>query len=169
MKQTKPPKQPKLVLPDLSQKQVLNLIEAADTVRDKAIIALFFESGLRLSEPANIKRRDIDWDSKTIAVLGKGQKEALAPLGPLSERYLKEWIVDFNPNGHTIWGLNEYGITSMLTKLSEKTGIKCNPHTFRRTFACLLRKAGVDTLTIRDLGRWESVSMVERYTRSITF
>jgi len=38
-----------------------------------------------------------------------------------------------------------------------------------RTFACLLRKAGVDVLTIKDLGRWESLEMVQRYTRSVTF
>jgi len=43
------------------------------------------------------------------------------------------------------------------------------PHTSRRTFACLLRKAGVDTMAIEDLGRWESLEMVQRYTRSVTF
>jgi integrase len=42
-------------------------------------------------------------------------------------------------------------------------------HTFRRTFACLLRKVGVDIMTIKDLGRWESLEMVQRYTRSVTF
>ena len=41
--------------------------------------------------------------------------------------------------------------------------------TIRRTFACLLRKAGVDMLTIKDLGRWESLEMVQRYTRSVNF
>jgi integrase len=49
------------------------------------------------------------------------------------------------------------------------TNLYCNPHTFRRTFACLLRKAGVDTMTIKDLGRWESLEMVQRYTRSVNF
>ena len=49
------------------------------------------------------------------------------------------------------------------------TGLACNPHTFRRTFACLLRKAGLDSLTIKDLGRWESLEMVQRYTRTVTF
>jgi integrase len=57
----------------------------------------------------------------------------------------------------------------MLQVLSSETGLPCNPHTFRRTFACLLRKAGVDTMTIKDLGRWESLEMVQRYTRSVTF
>jgi len=43
----------------------------------------------------------------------------------------------------------------MLRRLEQSTGLPCNPHTFRRTFACLLRKAGVDTMTIKDLGRRE--------------
>jgi integrase len=65
--------------------------------------------------------------------------------------------------------LNYWGIAQMLKRLERQTGLKCSPHTFRRTFAVLLRKAGVDTMTIRDLGRWESVQMVERYTRSFGF
>ena len=57
----------------------------------------------------------------------------------------------------------------MLRRLEVATGITCNPHVFRRTFASLLRKAGVDTMTIKDLGRWESLEMVQRYTRLVTF
>ncbi|MFC1944940.1 hypothetical protein ACFLX5_05645 [Chloroflexota bacterium] len=43
----------------------------------------------------------------------------------------------------------------MLMRLEEATGLTCNPHTFRRTFACLLRKAEVHAMTIKDLGGWE--------------
>jgi integrase len=57
----------------------------------------------------------------------------------------------------------------MLRRLGSCTGLPCNPHTFRRTFACLLRKAKLDVMTIKDLGRWESLEMVQRYTRSVTF
>jgi len=57
----------------------------------------------------------------------------------------------------------------MLNDLEKETDLHCNPHTFRISFACLLRKAGVDTMTIKDLRRWESLEMVQRYTRSITF
>jgi hypothetical protein len=39
----------------------------------------------------------------------------------------------------------------------------------RRTFACLLAKKGIDSLHIMRLGRWESIQMVERYTRSVRF
>ena len=155
-------------MPSLTGEQVALLIQEANNIRDKAIIALFTESGLRLSELKNVKTQDIDWQNRTIRVLGKGRKEAYAPFGELSERYLKEWLAQYKPNDN-IWGINEWGITSMLRRLEAATSLPCNPHTFRRTFACLLRKAGVDTMTIKDLGRWESLEMVQRYTRSVSF
>jgi len=158
----------KPILPSLSVDNVYELIEQADNLRDKAIIALFTESGLRLSELTNIKPNDIDWQHRIMKVLGKGRKEAYAPFGELSAGYLQEWLAQYKPDGN-IWGLNQWGITSMLLRLQKKTGLPCNPHTFRRTFACLLRKAGVDTMTIKDLGRWENLEMVQRYTRSVTF
>ncbi len=162
------PKPPKLILPSLTTEQVRILIEATDSIRDKAIVSLLTESGLRLSELANVRVSDIDWQSRTVKTLGKGQKEALAPFGDLSERYLKEWLAQYEPC-EGVWDLNRWGIVSMLNRLEKRTGLPCNPHTFRRTFACLLRKAGVDTMTIKDLGRWESLEMVQRYTRSVTF
>jgi len=164
----KAPRLAKLILPSLEPSQILTLIKKAHNVRDKAIIALLPESGLRLSELANIEPEDIDWQNRIIKVLGKGRKEAYAPFGELSAKYLREWLNQYQPDGN-IWGLNQWGIISMLRRLEAETGITCNPHTFRRTFACLLRKAGVDTTTIKDLGRWESLEMVQRYTRSVTF
>lgn len=132
------------------------LIGRANLIRNKAIITLFTESGLRLTELENVKLEDIDWQSRIIKVLGKWEKEAYAPFGGLSEKYLTEWLAQYRTDGN-IWGMNKWGITSMLRRLEKETGLPCNPHTFRRTFACLLRKAGVDTMTIKDLGRWESL------------
>ena len=169
MKTMKAPRLPRLILPSLSIEQVRYLIDYVDSIRDKAIIALFTESGLRLTELCGIRSFDIHWDESTVRVMGKGQKEALAPFGALTERYLKLWLSEYKPDGSNIWGINKWGITAMLRRLEIRTGITCNPHTFRRTFACLLRKAGLDTMTIKDLGRWESIEMVQRYTRSITF
>jgi len=168
MRNTKAPKLPQLLLPSLTREQVLMLIEGAGDLRNKAIIALAVESGLRIAELANVRPECIDWANKTIKVLGKGNREAHAPFGNLSEQYLGAWLDKYKPYGN-IWGITKDGIQTMLRRLQGKTGLPCNPHTFRRTFACLLRKAGVDTMTIKDLGRWESLEMVQRYTRSITF
>ncbi len=158
----------KPIFPSLTRDQVIQLIERASTIRDKAIIAFFTESGLRLSELVSIRPENINWELRTVQIVGKGRKEAYAPFGELTEKYLKSWLKQHQPNGN-LWGLNQWGIASMLRRLETATGLSCNPHTFRRTFACLLRKAGLDILTIKDLGRWESLEMVQRYTRSVSF
>jgi integrase/recombinase XerC/integrase/recombinase XerD len=162
------PKLPKMFLPSLTKEQVLLLLVNVNNSRDKAIISMLTESGLRISELASINRSDINWGSKIVRVLGKGKKEAYAPFGELTEKHLNDWLDVYTPDGN-IWGLTKNSIQTMLQRLQEKTGLPCNPHTFRRTFACLLRKAGVDTMTIKDLGRWESLEMVQRYTRSVSF
>jgi len=54
-------------------------------------------------------------------------------------------------------------------RLKVKTGLPCNAHTFRGTFALILAKRGVDGLHIMRPGGWESMAMVERYARSIKF
>ena len=85
--------------------------------------------------------------------MDKGNKEALAPFGEQTERYLKAWLSEFHANGSNIWGVNRWQIVVIMRNLKARTGLPCKPHTFRRTFARLLRKAGVDTVTIKDLGR----------------
>jgi integrase len=184
VKYLKGPKLEKLILPSLSKEQVNDLLEILDNVRDRAIIAMFTESGLRLSELVNVCHTHIDWDNESIRIFGKGRKESLAPLGKLTQKYLEELSRTDNfeetsvdntrqlPDDisrRNIWHMNKWGVVSMLRRLEKKSGYPCNAHVFRRTFACLLRKAGVDVMTIKDLGRWESLEMVQRYTRTVTF
>jgi len=95
MKHIKAPKLSKLILPSLTRDEVLKLLEATKCVRDKAIISLFTESGLRLSELASIQPDNINWTNRTIRVIGKGRKEAVAPFGPLTESYLRAWLGEY--------------------------------------------------------------------------
>ena len=158
----------KPIMPALDETQVKYVMELINNIRDKAIVALFVESGLRLSELTNIKSEDINWAGHCIKVLGKGRKTAFAPFGDMAEKYLKVWFSEYTPTDN-IWGMTKHGIAIMLQRLEKRAGMPCNPHTFRRTFAVLLRKSGIDTMTIKELGRWESLEMVQRYTRSFSF
>ncbi len=162
------PKVEKMILPSLTPEQLDYLIEQVDTIRDKAIISLFADSGLRLSELANINLYNIDWQYRLIKARCKGGKEGLAPFGQRTEKLLKEWLLQY-PTKDRLWDISGWGICWMLRKLAAKTGLPCNAHTFRRTFASILAKRGVDSLHIMRLGRWESIQMVERYTRSVRF
>jgi site-specific recombinase XerD len=143
------------------------LIEQAGNIRDKAIIGLFADSGIRLNELVNIKPDDIDWESRTVVIMGKGNKQRKALFTERTASMLKQLNMD-NTNGN-IWGLTRRGIMIMLYRLHKQTGLPCNPHTFRRTFASNLHRHGLDIEHIMRLGGWESLDMVLRYTRSVKF
>jgi len=162
------PKVGKRILPSLTPEQLDYLIDQVECNRDKAIISLFADSGLRLSELANVNRHNIDWQHRLIKVICKGNKEGYAPFGSRTEKLLREWLAQC-PASNKLWDISEWGISWMLRKLAAKTSLPCNAHTFRRTFASILAKRGIDSLHIMRLGRWESIQMVERYTRSVQF
>jgi site-specific recombinase XerD len=162
------PKLDRKILPSLTTQQLDYLIEQAYCLRDKAIISLFADSGLRLRELASIELDNIDWSNRLIKVKCKGNKEGLAVFGKRTEALLKQWLSTYESNGK-LWDLKPWGISIMLQRLKERTGLPCNPHTFRRTFATILAKRGVDCLHIMRLGRWASLQMVQHYTRSVQF
>ncbi len=83
-------------------------------------------------------------------------------------KLLKEWLSIHDNNG-TIWDIDYRGIQCMLKRLEKKTSLKCNPHTFRRTFASNLHRAGMDIGHIMRLGGWSTLDMVLTYTRSVKF
>jgi site-specific recombinase XerD len=160
----------KKLLPSVNEDQLENLLKHLDILRDKALVSLLFDSGMRLNELSNIKKDDIDWNTHTITVIGKGNKQRKAPFNSnRSAKLLRKWLSQHNPNGGNIWGINRWGIQTMLRRLGQDTGINCSPHSFRRGFACNLHRRGLSTLDIMHLGGWEDLSMVMRYTKSITF
>jgi site-specific recombinase XerD len=157
------PKETKAILPSLTREQVEYLIAQADNLRDKTIIALLSDSGMRLKEIGNIKVSDIDWESMTITIWDKGNKQRRAPFtarsGDLLMQYLSDAGSDSNGYGN-IWKLKPRSIQCMLGRLSKKTGITSSTHEFRRGFASDLHRAGLDVEHIMRLGGWESLDMV---------
>jgi len=162
------PRPTRQILPSLTTVQVDTLLEQASNLRDKSIISLFVDSGMRLNELSKINTSNIDSTTYTITIWGKGNKQRKAPFTERTSRLLRELIASSNGNG-TIWGIEPRGIQIMLTRLQKRTGLPCNPHTFRRTFASNLHCAGIDIEHIMRLGGWESLDMVVRYTRSVKF
>ncbi|MDM8000673.1 MAG: tyrosine-type recombinase/integrase [Dehalococcoidia bacterium] len=163
-----PPKVGKRIMSSITEQQCETLINTAGNLRDKAIISLLFDSGMRLSELASVKTEDIHWDTQTISVIGKGNKQRRAPFTATSAQLLRAYLASNHKQG-TIWGIDGPAIAKMLKVLGKQNGIKCNPHAFRRGFACRLHRKGLSTLDIMHLGGWEDLSMVQRYTRAITF
>ena len=158
----------KRLLPAITEEQLEVLLSQTNSLRYKCILSLMFDSGLRVSEVCGIKPNGIDWSNNTLKVVVKGNREAKAAFTARTATLLKDYL---SSNGHnpTVFDIKPSGIQTTLKRLSKATGIPCNPHSFRRGFACSLHRRGLSTLDIMHLGRWKSLPMVERYTRSITF
>jgi site-specific recombinase XerD len=136
------PKRARKLLSSLNEEQLESLLMRLDKPRDRALVSLLFDSGMRLNELCGIKQDDIDWQTYTIIIIGKGNKQRKAPFANRSARLLRLWLSQYNPNGNNIWGMNRWGIQTMLRRLGKEIGIKCNPHSFRRGFACNLHRKG---------------------------
>ena len=136
------PKVEKRILPSVTDKQVEELIESAENLRGKCMISLLADSGIRLSEMCGIKREDINWDNRTVTIIGKGNKQRRAPFTQRTDMLSKAYLADSHATG-TICGINQEGVHKVLRTLWLTTGIKCNPHSFRRGFACNLHRKGL--------------------------
>ncbi len=156
-----PPKIQKRLLPAVNQEQLEKLLNYSHCERDKAIMCLLWHSGMRLSECANVKAGDFDWDEGTVVVLGKGNRfrKCLAGNG-----VVKQWF-----SQHNSFEITPRGIQVLLQRLGKKTGLYCNPHSFRRGFCVHQIKSGLSTRIVQALGGWERITMVEHYSKSLGF
>ena len=143
-------------------------MENCTTARNQAIVSLLADSGCRLTELVSISVGNVYVEKSRIRVWGKNRKEGWLVFGPTTQRLLAKYIEENDPQG-SLFGLNEWGLKSMLQRLEKKTGIKCNAHAFRRGFCTELRRKGLSELDIAELGRWSSTAMVKRYSRAYTF
>jgi len=160
------PKLPKKVMPRPTLQEVKRLVESSGSARNSAIICLFADTGFRLSELASIRPNDIDWQRNTVTVWGKGAKQRVGKFSDTTASYLRQHLESYVPNGN-IWGINENGIAIMLKRLRLRTGITCNPHSFRRTWAIETIKNGTNLIDVQVLGGWEDLEMVKRYAREV--
>jgi integrase/recombinase XerD len=161
IKKVAKPRTKEKILSAISSEHLRVLLEHCRCERDKALISLLWDSGMRLAEVINAKASDFNWNDGTVTVLGKGNKyrKALAGNG-----LVRQWFSE-----HDSFELNKGGAQTMLKRLMAETGIQCNAHAFRRGFAVYQIKSGLSTRVVQALGGWEQISMVERYSRSLTF
>ena len=87
----------------LTQSEIEQLLKASDLtskigIRDRAILELFYSSGLRLAEMAKLKLEDIQWDLGVLRVLGKGNKQRIVPVGRQALGWLQRILKKSGPN-----------------------------------------------------------------------
>jgi site-specific recombinase XerD len=155
-------------LPDV--KVLLNNCDATyQGVRDRAVILLLLDTGLRAAELLNLNRVDLDLDRGILQVHnGKGGKSRLAYFQPLTRRALRKWL-NLNDNrplfvSYQGTRLLYAGLRTMLQRRASRAGLdKVTPHMFRRSFALEHLRAGTDIYTLSRLMGHADERILSRY------
>ena len=171
-------------LPDfIETKMIDELMDQPDHhtekgLRDKAILELFYSTGMRLSELINLNIGSVDDKNNLIKVFGKGSKERLIPFGKRAklclEDYLKKRVLRWSSSNKDIPlfvnGKNkriprrtiQRRISNYIKMIS--SGKRLGPHTLRHTFATHLMERGADIRAVGDLLGHSSLSSTQVYT-----
>lgn len=150
-------------------------------VRDKAILSVLLDTGIRASELCDLTIGNLHTDAKDayVRVHGKGDKWREVGLGEQSRRDVKTYLRLYRqgaPRADVVF-INRYGcaltvngleqIIRRLGKWADVEGVRCSPHTFRHTFACNYLLNGGDLYVLSRLMGHTSVQVTERYLRAI--
>ncbi|MBH1989026.1 MAG: tyrosine recombinase XerC [Myxococcaceae bacterium] len=139
--------------------------------RDRAILELFYASGLRVSELVSLNVEDVDLASKIVRVMGKGRKERLVPFHERCRDSLG--LVMAGLAGKTPLFMGQQGrrmnvrvVRRLLAGYGKSLGISGNvfPHRLRHAFATHLLENGADLRAIQEMLGHASISTTQRYT-----
>lgn len=142
-------------------------------IRDRAIIELFYASGIRVSELVGLNLGDLDFKGKTAKVLGKGHKERMVLFNEAAssalQRYLKVRPHSSQPPFFLSQKRGRISIRMVQLLLKNhlrRAGIHkgASPHTLRHSFATHLLEGGADLVTIKELLGHANLSTTQIYT-----
>jgi integrase/recombinase XerC len=181
------PKREQKVPAHLSVDEMSQLLEAPDVStplgrRDRAILELFYASGIRLSELVALDLEDVDLPGRMLRVMGKGRKERIVPFNTTAEKSLRKWYRDrialvgtadrrpktgdalfVNARGGRLTGRSVQRLVARyVSSCSSRFGI--SPHALRHSFATHLLQAGADLRAIQELLGHVQLSTTQRYT-----
>ena len=150
----------------------------AVAARDKVIAELLYASGLRISELVALDVDDIDFERRTLKVLGKGNKERVVPFGKPAERVIIAWIRSHRKvlarqeaKGALLVGvrgarLNVRQAREVVSKALESLGdtAASGPHALRHTVATHLLDGGADLRAVQEFLGHASLATTQLYT-----
>lgn len=150
----------------------------AYAVRDRAMLELFYSSGLRISELCGLSLQQVDLEHNFVRVFGKGAKERLVPLGAKARDAVQAYLLSSRPalvkprTGSELF-LSERGkaisrktLWEIVKKQAQRAGItkRVKPHLLRHSFATHLLGGGADLRAIQEMLGHASIGTTQIYT-----
>ena len=147
--------------------------------RDRAILELFYSTGIRISELVGICLDDLHLQRRMVKVKGKGKKERLLPIGKKSAgalegylEYRRKRIAKLRPGpeelflNHRGGGISVRGVRKIVEKYIKQNDFsgKISPHSLRHSFATHMLEAGADLRSIQEMLGHSSLSTTQKYT-----
>ena len=174
------PKSPRHLPATLDADSIAQLLDIpCDTplaIRDKAIMELFYSSGLRLSELASLHWDQIDLPSGMVTVTGKGNRSRMVPVGRIAAEALLEWRkarVQFasyeEPHVFVSQRGNPIAVRTIQTRIrhwAKHQGVPQNihPHLLRHSFASHMLESSGDLRAVQELLGHADISTTQIYT-----
>lgn len=171
----KPPKTPDLMAKALSIEELEMLRESCQTRRQRALIEVMYATGCRLSEVYNMNRNDINHQTMSAVVIGKGNKEREVYFSFKAMYHLKKYLETRNDNCPALFvterkpyrRLSRRAIQDEIKKIARNAGLedKVHPHVLRHTFATLTLNNGADLVAVQELLGHSKPETTLRYAR----
>ena len=164
VRQVEKPRAQVIIVEPFTEVEIRALLSAVrnNPERDRAIIYLLLDCGIRASELVGLKREDIDLTNFRITVRGgKGNKDRMLPFSKKTASVLFRYLSHSNGKPFPI---SRTSLTSLMERLGKRAGVKnCHPHRFRHTFAITYLRNGGDGYTLQELLGHSTMEMVRRY------
>jgi len=174
-KKIKPPKKEKRLPKALLIDELEMIREACTTPRERALIEVMYASGCRLSEVVKMNKEDIDYQSMSTTVIGKGNKERTVYFSAKALYHLKKYLMQRLDSDPALFvterkpnrRLSSRGIEREVKVIAGKSEVKKNvyPHILRHTFATLLINNGASLVAVQELLGHEDPATTLIYAR----
>lgn len=164
---------PKFMTPD----EMIDLIEGVQDLRDRAVLELFYSTGVRVGEVEAMSCMDVDMDSGFILVTGKGSKQRRIPVGKRALSAITEYLQSRGIPDPIYCAeplflnsrkkrLTSRSIRRLVDRWAKSASLNrhISPHVIRHTFATHMLDAGADLRAIQEMLGHASLSTTQHYT-----
>lgn len=180
-------KEPKCIINTFNDKEIHSMLNTYQghtfmDIRNKLIIALLLDTGIRNLELCNINTLDVR--DRVIHIQGKGNKERVVPISPMLKKLIirydrvrslyiqdKTIVTDSYLLSQTGNRLTIEAVERVVRKCGKKAkvreSVRCSPHTLRHYYAQAMLRGGLDVYSLSRLLGHEDISITKRYLQSI--
>ena len=157
----------------LTADELLNIRDACQTLREKALIEFLFSTGCRIAEAASCQLSDINFDSREVLVIGKGKKQRRVYLNPAAKKALIRYLDSRHDDCPYLFvslreprSVTPDALREEYERVAQRAGIKSTPHEMRHTTATKMVSSGASLQEVQMLLGHEQITTTTIYAKT---